>query len=493
MKSRSQYSEDYRVLPHNVEAEQALLGAILVNNKAFHAVSGFLSPSDFFEVLHQRIFEVCSNLIMKDAVANPVTVKSALPEDVKVGSSMTVAQYIARLATEAVSIINAEGYGRLILDLSTRRSFISLGEQMVIDGYDSSLEKPTADLIDDVEEEIFQISLAQRERGGGGSFSGPTIASKYLDMVTADPLTRSQNGVPIGLKEIGVVLSESVFEATNLVGILSSSGEGKTSLFLDLVRAGVRNGNPILILSYDQSGLQIVSQMAAQEFGIETRLQRSGSMTDPQIDKTMGYMRSLAGSPFEIINCSSTKDTASKLSAYIKRFIKKHGNGKTPLVAIDHAGTIKSEREDRSSDEGTRARNNAQVLKDCAKMTGAAILLLMQRPSAGLKRFNPRPTRQDVYGGQAALQPFDSIFYLYRAEYHMDEQLKMASDTKEADKIRLRFAQQYGDDIEGTAEIGAVKVRFGNPSIRRKVRFVAEYTRYESIYRPIDDDQGAFL
>ena len=104
-------SPAYRTAPHNIEAEQGLLGAILVNNDAFYRVSDFLKSSHFFEPLHRKIFEVSAELIRMGKMANPVTLKTFLPADEKVGD-MTVSHYLARLAAEAVTIINAADYGR---------------------------------------------------------------------------------------------------------------------------------------------------------------------------------------------------------------------------------------------------------------------------------------------------------------------------------------------------------------------------------------------
>ena len=96
----------YRSAPHNIEAEQSLLGAILVNNDAFYRVSDFLEPKHFFEPLHQTIFETASSLIRMGKVATPVTLKTFLPADTDIGG-MTVGQYLARVAAEATTIINA--------------------------------------------------------------------------------------------------------------------------------------------------------------------------------------------------------------------------------------------------------------------------------------------------------------------------------------------------------------------------------------------------
>src|SRR5215471_5077424 len=122
---------NYRSAPHNIEAEQSLLGAILVNNDAFYRVSDFLEPKHFFEPIHQTIFETAGSLIRMGKVATPVTLKTFLTAETDIGGGMTASQYLARLAAEATTIINAQDYGRTIYDLSLRRDLIGIGEEMV--------------------------------------------------------------------------------------------------------------------------------------------------------------------------------------------------------------------------------------------------------------------------------------------------------------------------------------------------------------------------
>ncbi len=132
-------SKAYRSAPQNVEAEQALLGAILVNNEAFYRVSDFLEADHFYEPVHRDIYKLCAEMIRLAKRANPVTIKTFLPEDKKIGD-MTVANYLARLAVEATTIINAEDYGRSIYDLATRRNLIGIGEDMVNIAYDAPID-----------------------------------------------------------------------------------------------------------------------------------------------------------------------------------------------------------------------------------------------------------------------------------------------------------------------------------------------------------------
>ncbi len=128
----------YRTPPHNLEAEQALLGAILINNDAFDRVSDFLRSEHFVEEIHRRIFEIAGSLIRAGKLATPVTLKTFLGEHDLGG--VTVPQYLARLASEATTIINAYDYGRSVYDLSMRRELISIGEDVVNVAYDAPVD-----------------------------------------------------------------------------------------------------------------------------------------------------------------------------------------------------------------------------------------------------------------------------------------------------------------------------------------------------------------
>src|SRR5690349_13124540 len=159
----------YRSAPHNIEAEQALLGAILVNNEAFFRVSDFLEPAHFFEPVHRRIYEIASEIIRANKVATPVTLKTFLPAEVQIGD-INLAQYLARLAAEATTIINAEDYGRAIYDLALRRALIGIGEDMVNVAYDASVEETPKAQIEDAERRLFDLAEKGKYDGGFHAF-----------------------------------------------------------------------------------------------------------------------------------------------------------------------------------------------------------------------------------------------------------------------------------------------------------------------------------
>ena len=160
----------YRTAPHNIEAEQALLGAILVNNEALYRVGDFLEPQHFFEPIHQKIFDIARSLIRANKLATPVTLKTFLPSDIDI-AGMNVSQYLARLAAEATTVINAEDYGRTIYDLSIRRLLILIGEDMVNVAFDAPVDFAPRNQIEDAERRLFELAETGRYDGGFQRFA----------------------------------------------------------------------------------------------------------------------------------------------------------------------------------------------------------------------------------------------------------------------------------------------------------------------------------
>src|SRR6476661_5240581 len=160
----------YRTAPHNIEAEQSLLGAILVNNEALYRVSDFLEPAHFFEPVHQQIYDTARSLIRTGKLASPITLKTFLPADVDI-AGLTVAQYLARLAAEATTIINAADYGRTIYDLAVRRDLILIGEDMVNVAFDAPVDFAPREQIEDAERRLYELAEIGRYDGGFQKFS----------------------------------------------------------------------------------------------------------------------------------------------------------------------------------------------------------------------------------------------------------------------------------------------------------------------------------
>lgn len=467
-----------RPAPCNIEAEQALLGAILVNNDAFHQVSGFLDPEHFFDPIHQMIFDVCRTMIQTGREATPITIKSFLPEKIEglqgTDGILPMMQYLARLASSAVTIMGAKGYGQAIHEMWIRRQAISACSDILSSAVELA---PDKDILEEVGafEDLIARLRAERVRVDDRA----SVGTAYITSLSESYRRREVPGVPIALREISNVISEPCFEAGNLYGLLSSSGEGKTSLTVQLMVHALKYGHPVCFLSFDQSAEQIVRQMIAQEKEIEARRQRDAQLLSAhEFETCLMFGQWLQDRPFDVVKC--TNESAPQLVSLARTFIRRRSNGRIPLIVVDHIGAVRPE--DRRADEGTKAKGIGQILKSGAETTGAAWLVLNQRNTFGMKRDNPRPISSDLFGGDPAKTPFDAIFYLYRFLKFYEERKAIASSKTDYERIEKVFpsAVREGQDI---AEIGAIKVRFGPQSIRDQLIFDARFTRYLSLQR----------
>jgi replicative DNA helicase len=169
----------FRAPPHNLEAEQALLGAILVNNEAIDRVSSFLKPTHFYDALHARLYEATAKLILGGKRATPITLKTFFQAEEPVGE-LTVPQYLGRLAANATTIINAEDYGRTIYDLAIRRQLIGIGETMVNTAFDSPIDAEPSVQIESAEQQLYE--LAETGKYGTGFEPFSSALTDAIDM-----------------------------------------------------------------------------------------------------------------------------------------------------------------------------------------------------------------------------------------------------------------------------------------------------------------------
>lgn len=440
-------------------------------------VPEWFDPAYFSIDAHTIIFRKAVEEVRASGFANPVLIKSALPNE-KIGEE-TVSEYISKLCGEALGSSAVPRLCEATYAHWKRRARLEAAQIMASSAYDDDLDFP--EKIDQLRQ-AFEKTVENLAREAKAS---TTPGNSYLSVFEASAHRDGIVGVPIALPEIAKVLSEPVFEAGNLYGLLSSSGEGKSSLTMQIIYHAVKQGHPVLFLSYDQSAAQCVRQMIAQVHAIDIRQQRQPAtmMTKNEQDTCVNFAMWLDRQPIEIIRCQ--REGVTQLVAYSRRFIKRHNNGRTPLIVVDHIGKVKPRDPKLSAD---RISGEVTVeLKALMDETHAAGLVLNQRNSFGTRRDNPRPIAADLYGGEGARADYDAVMYLYRAEKYKAEREKIAATDSDWKKINKVF----GSDVEGIAEIGSIKVRFGDPTITETLKFEARYTRYVSNRPP--ETQGRLM
>lgn len=452
------------------EAERTVLACILASNELLSECG--LEWSDFVEGLHQTIFDKTSSIVASHQIADAVSIKPFLPLALP-KLPYSPSEYVENLFLMGASTARKAMFERAVQTIKSTTLARELQREAE---FAVSVAKEGHTLLtlgDEIEH------LEGRLRDLRARFAETTAiaspGSSYLSAFQASAKRDGLIGVPIALPEIARVLSEPVFEAGNLYGLLSSSGEGKSSLTMQLIHHAVREGHPVLFLSYDQSAAQCVRQMISQVHQISGRQQREPMrlMSQTEQDRCISFANWISGQPFEIIRCQ--REGVDRLVAYARRFIKKLSNGKTPFIVLDHIGKVKPKNDKLSAD---RISGDVTVeFKALADEVAASVLILNQRNGESGKRQNPRPIAKDLYGGENARADYDAVITLYRPEKYKKEMEKVAATPQDWKVINTVF----GSEIEGIAEIAAIKVRWGDPTIVERVNFDAAFTRYVSM------------
>lgn len=454
------------------DAEQVFLACMFANN-ALIAESG-IESEDFSEEYHQMLFREAQELASTGQPVNAISIKPHIPKVMRTANNQDIitAEYNTGLMSMGFDVSTL---GRLESSIHIIKG-ASLSRLLAREADIAAEIAKEGHTLLTLDEEIEQLEKRLKERRQRLSALKASAApgSSYLAKFEASARRDGVVGVPIALKEIQSVLSEPAFEAGNLYGLLSSSGEGKSSLTMQLIYHAVDCGHPVLFLSYDQSADQCISQMIAQVHGISMKKQREPMrlMEEKERDTCVRFATDINNRPLEIIRCQ--REGVEKLVAYARRFVKRYANGKTPFIVIDHIGKVKPRDPKLSPD---RISGEVTVeLKALAYETQSAVLILNQRNGLGSKRDNPRPIAADLYGGEGARADYDAVMTLYRPEKYKKERERVAATPSDWKTINTVF----GSDVEGVAELASIKVRFGDPTIQEIVHFEAEFTRYIS-------------
>src|ERR1700751_5913837 len=415
----------YRSAPHNIEAEQSLLGAILVNNDAFYRVSDFLEPKHFFETVHQKIYETAGSLIRMGKVAPPVTLKTFFPADADI-LGMTVSQYLARLAAEATTIINAQDYGQTIYELSLRRDLIRIGEDMVNVAYDAPVDFAPRAQIEDAEQRLYELAESGRYDGGFQRFAQALTVA--VDMAAkAFQRDGKLSGIATGLRDLDVKMGG--LQPSDLIIIAGRPGMGQTAPATNISynvakahRGEVQadgttkavNGGVVGFFSCEMSAEQLATRIIAERTGIPSSTIRRGGITETDFEKIRDYSIELQSLPFYVDETGGL--SISQLTARARRLKRQKG---LDLIVIDYIqlleGSTKRSSENRVQ-EITEITTNRKAL---AKELGVPIIALSQLSRQVENRDDKRPQLSDLRESGSIEQDADVVMFVFREEYYL--------------------------------------------------------------------------
>jgi replicative DNA helicase len=469
----------YRTAPHNIEAEQSVLGAILVNNDAFYRVSDFLEPKHFFEPIHQTNFETASSLIRAGKIATPVTLKTFLPADTDLGG-MTVGQYLARLAAEATTIINAHDYGRTIYELALRRDLIGIGTDMVNVAFDAPVDFAPRAQIEDAERRLYELAESGRYDGGFQRFAQAMKVA--LDMAAnAYQRDGKLSGVATGLS--GLDFKMGGLQRSDLIIVAGRPGMGKTALATNIAyniakahRAEVQtdgtmksvNGGIVGFFSCEMSAEQLATRILAEQTGISSSLIRRGGINQGEFDKIRDYTIELEHLPLYVDETGGL--SISQLTARARRLKRQKG---LDVLIIDYIQLLQGsgKRSDNRVQEVTEITTS---LKALAKELNIPVIALSQLSRQVENRDDKRPQLSDLRESGSIEQDADVVMFVFREEYYLENKEPKAGTT-EHEKWLTEM-----DLAHGKAEVIIGKQRHG-PTGTVKLQFEGQFTRFSDL------------
>ncbi len=470
----------YRQAPHNIEAEQALLGAILVNNEAFYRVSDFLEPRHFHEQIHQRVYEISASLIRAGKIATPVTLKTFLPGDTDLGG-LTLSQYMARLAAEATSVINAEDYGRTIYDLAIRRSLITIGEDMVNIAYDAPVDMPPRSQIEDAERRLYEVAELGRYDGGFQRF-GDALYTAVDMAANAFKRDGGLSGVSTGLSDLDKMMGG--LQRSDLIIVAGRPGMGKTALATNIAfniakawRAeevdGVSktvDGGIVGFFSLEMSAEQLATRIIAEQANLASYKIRRGDITEQEFIRLSDAARAMQAVPLYIDETGGI--TIAALAARARRLQRQRG---LDMLVVDYIQLLSGSAK---KDQG-RVQEVTEIttgLKALAKELNVPIIALSQLSRQVESRDDKRPQLSDLRESGSIEQDADVVIFVFREEYyHKNKEPRPGTEEhmKWQDEMAL---------IHGRAEVIIGKQRHG-PTGTVQVQFEAEVTRFGNLAR----------
>jgi replicative DNA helicase len=471
----------FRAPPHNIEAEQALLGAILVNNEAFYRISDFLEPKHFLEAIHQRIFELAGSLIRAGKLATPVTLKTFLPIDLDI-AGLSVNQYLARLAAEATTIINAEDYGRTVYDLSIRRDLITIGEDMVNLAYEAPVDATPQSHIEDAERKLFELAETGRYESGFQRFAQALTTA--VDMAAhAYQRDGGLSGMATGLTDLDAKMGG--LQKSDLIILAGRPGMGKTALATNIAynvakvfaQGDVRpdgsretvNGGVVGFFSLEMSAEQLATRIISEQTGIPSNKIRRGAIGEADFEKIKDVSIELQSLPFYVDETGGL--SIGQLAARARRLKRQRG---LDLLVIDYVQLLQGSTRRSSENRVQEITEITTRLKALAKELNVPVVALSQLSRQVENREDKRPQLSDLRESGSIEQDADVVLFVYREEYYLTNK-EPRPGTADHDKWLMEM-----DAVHGKAEVIIGKQRHG-PTGTVGLQFDAEVTRFANL------------
>jgi replicative DNA helicase len=474
------------ILPHNIEAEQQLLGAILTNNEIYDRIASLVKPPHFFDPVHQRIFEIAAARIQKNALASPVTLKAFFDDDAGL-KELGGPAYLVRLAGAAISAYAARDYAQMIYDLAVRRELIQLGRDIAAQAGKVELASEPKDQIIEAEQRLYKLGEQGTAERGFQSFLKAAVEA-VNNANAAYQRGGGLSGVSTGLIDLDKKLGG--LHPSDLLILAGRPSMGKTSLATNIAfniakshkhgrlpdgSEGSVDGGIVGFFSLEMSSEQLAARILSEASEVPSEQIRRGDLQEDEMRRFIDAAKSLEACPLYIDDTPALP--ISQVAARARRLKRTHG---LDVLIIDYLQLL------RGSSKENRVQEVSEItqgLKAIAKELNIPVIALSQLSRQVENRDDKRPQLSDLRESGSIEQDADVVMFVYREEYYLSRTEPETGTTAHAEWM------QKAEKAHGMAEVIIGKQRHG-PIGTVELSFEGRFTRFGNLAKPWQGSGG---
>lgn len=477
-------------MPHSIEAEQQLLGAILTNNDIYDRVAMIIKAEHFYEPVHARIFEVAAARIAKNNLASPVTLNTFLQQDEGL-KELGGAAYLARLASAAIAGFAVRDYAQLIYDLAIRRELIRLGQDISSRARSVDVDQEPKEQIIQAEQALYKLGEEGQSDSGFQSFLRAVTSA----VDTANAAYQREGGLAgtsTGLKDLDKKMGG--LHPSDLIILAGRPSMGKTSLATNIAfniakafKRGIKpdgtegtiDGGVVGFYSLEMSAEQLAARILSEAAEVPSEQIRKGDMTEAEFRRFVEAAKSLESCPLYIDDTPALP--ISQLAARARRLKRTHG---LDVLIIDYLQLVRP-----ASAKDSRVNEVSEItqgMKAIAKELNIPVIALSQLSRQVENREDKRPQLSDLRESGSIEQDADVVMFVYREEYYKEREKPGDHDLEKMAKW-----QEEMERLHGKAEVILGKQRHG-PIGSVELAFEGRFTRFGDLAKPWQQQEDRY-
>lgn len=435
-------------IPHDSEAEKAVLGAVFLDPEAIIDASDVLQPDDFYEHANRIVFQAMLNISDREEVIDPVTLQDELKKNNQVDDIGGIA-YVTELSMATPTAAHVTYYAKIVKRKAILRNLISTSQRIIQNAIEGSDD--VTDILDDAESQIMGVS---QDNASGGFKSIHDVLNTAMEEINSIPDDGNMvTGLPSGFSELDKMTTG--FHDDELIILAARPGVGKTAFALNVAQfVGLKTDKTVAMFSLEMGAEQLVQRMLASEGLIDSQHLRTGQLTDEEWKKLVVAAGSLDTTSIYIDDTPGIK--MSEIRAKARRLAKEKGN--LGLIVIDYLQLIEGPRSESRQQEVSAI---SRQLKKLAKELHIPVIALSQLSRSVEQRQDKRPVLSDIRESGSIEQDADIVAFLYRDDYYRDERDEDDDGEVEAEEDNGEVEVIIEKNRSGTR--GTVKLMFSKP------------------------------